>query len=73
MAPASETSSTSAMACALGIIMGIIERANSTQIGFSGDTVLAAGAAPPRRTASVRLLKFRVISGVVRKPAVVPR
>ena len=52
--PAAAMPRTSAIACAAGITNGTMARANSTQIGFSGATVLPAGSTPPRRTAAVR-------------------
>ena len=60
------------MPCAAGTIIGTIARANSTQMGFSGATVLPAGATPPRRTAPVRSSKLFLTPGSSRNRAVDP-
>src|SRR6266545_6848289 len=63
-----------AMAFAAGIIIGIIDRANSTHTGFSFETMLlSCGPTPPRRTASVKFSKLFLSSGRRRKLAIVPR
>ena len=51
------------MPWAAGTIIGTIARAISTQMGFSGATVLPACATPPRRTAPVRSSKLSFTPG----------
>ena len=61
------------MACAAPIIIGIIARANWTQIGFSGATEFASGATVPRRIVSVRRSKWRMNCGAPRNSIALPR